>query len=115
MRVSSEQPPGHAAVAQLGLSALASVAEAPQADCAAAIASRPGLRAVLLAQQERRLAWRKGVRTHMAFINEKRCTRVPMYSHGMRRSVAQPHGRPLASSSVKLTPDKVSSAHLSMV
>ena len=45
------------------------------------------LRAVLLAQQERRLAWRKGVRTHMAFINEKRCTRVPMYSHGMRRSV----------------------------
>ena len=27
------------------------------------------------------------MRTHMAFINEKRCTRVPMYSHGMRRSV----------------------------
>ena len=40
---------GHAAVEQLGMTALAAVAEAPQADCAAAIASRAQLAGVLAA------------------------------------------------------------------
>ena len=46
------------------------------------------LRTLLQAQQERRLAWRKGVRHSFAFINERRCQRSPLYGHGLRRSVA---------------------------
>ena len=46
------------------------------------------LRCFVQAQQERRLAWRKGVRTHMAYINTKRCARTPLYSYGLRRSVS---------------------------
>ena len=34
------------------------------------------------------MAWRKGVRNHMAYINTKRCNRQPLYSHGLRRSIA---------------------------
>ncbi|KOO28558.1 swr1 complex snf2 family DNA-dependent ATPase, partial [Chrysochromulina tobinii] len=39
------------------------------------------------ALQERRLQWRKGVRTHMAYLNTRRCQRTPLYGHGLRRSV----------------------------
>ena len=46
------------------------------------------LRTLLQAQQERRLAWRKGVRHSFAFINERRCQRAALYGHGLRRSVA---------------------------
>ena len=46
------------------------------------------LRTFLLAQQERRTAWRKGVRANFVYVNEKRCARSPLYSHGLRRCAA---------------------------
>lgn len=46
------------------------------------------LRSIIQQQQERRLAWRRGVRGHLAYINTKRCARTPLYSHGLRRSAS---------------------------
>lgn len=64
---------GHAAVEQLGLAGLSAVAEAPHADCAAAIVARPALGAVLSAlnRPDARIASvRQGARLLAALCRE---------------------------------------------
>ena len=46
------------------------------------------LRTLLQAQQERRLAWRKGVRPTSPSSTSAAARAQPLYSHGLRRSVA---------------------------
>jgi len=48
------------------------------------------LRPYVTSAHERRLAWRRNVRATLAFVNERRCARTPLWGHGLRKSVAVP-------------------------
>jgi hypothetical protein len=48
------------------------------------------LRPFVQSAHERRLAWRRSVRATLAFVNERRCARTPLWGYGLRMSAAVP-------------------------